>query len=204
MWKETFDLFGSDPELRNHIGFNDLTPHEQQEDLWKRINVMYSKHKERFFTKPFIATPFVDWSGYFQGLLPGVGLTVSMFRMSIENLASEQQKAKWMPLIQNLDILGCYAQTEIGHGSNVAGIETTATLDLVTDEFVIHTPTITATKYWPGDLGRFSSHALVFARTIVGKKDYGVQPFVVQIRDVESWRILSGVKCGDLGPKIGY
>jgi acyl-CoA oxidase len=34
-----------------------------------------------------------------------------------------------MPKVLNLDILGCYAQTEIGHGSNVAGLETTATFD---------------------------------------------------------------------------
>ena len=79
-----------------------------------------------------------------------------------------------MPQITNLDILGCYAQTEIGHGSNVAGIETTATLDKNTDEFVIHTPSITATKYWPGDLGRFSSHAVVFARLIIDEDDHGV------------------------------
>jgi len=69
---------------------------------------------------------------------------------------------------------------------------------------VIHTPSITATKYWPGDLGRFTSHAIVFARLIIDTKDYGVQPFMVQIRDVESWKIRTGVKCGDLGPKIGY
>ena len=86
----------------------------------------------------------------------------------------------------------------------MAGIETTATLDKTTDEFVIHSPTITSTKYWPGDLGRFTSHALVFARLIIGKKDLGVQPFMVQIRDVETWKIRPGVKCGDLGPKIGY
>lgn len=97
-----------------------------------------------------------------------------MFRMSIENLSNEEQKARWLPKIQNVDMLGCYAQTELGHGSNVAGIETTATLDKTTDEFVIHSPTITSTKYWPGDLGRFTSHALVFARLIIGKKDLGV------------------------------
>ena len=56
-------------------------------------------------------------------------------------------------MVQNMNIMGCYAQTELGHGSNVQGIETTATLDKSTDEFVIHSPTIRATKFWPGGLG---------------------------------------------------
>jgi acyl-CoA oxidase len=89
--------------------------------------------------------------------------------------------------------LGCYAQTELGHGSNVAGIETTATLDKSTDEFVIHTPTTTAAKFWPGDLGRFSSHAVVYARLIIEDKDFGVQPFMVQLRDLETYKHLPGV-----------
>jgi len=50
----------------------------------------------------------------------------------------------------------------------------------------------------------FSSHAIVFARLIVDENDYGVQPFMVQIRDTETWKVQPGVKCGDLGPKIGY
>lgn len=165
---------------------------------------MYKKHKELFFVRPMIAAPYTDWQHLFQGLLPGIGLTITMFRLSVENLSSPEQKAKWLPMIQNLDILGCYAQTEIGHGSNVAALETTATLDKATDEFIIHTPSVTATKYWPGDLGRFSSHAVVFARLIVDENDYGVQPFMVQIRDVNTWKKLPGVECGDLGPKIGY
>ena len=98
-----------------------------------------------------------------------------------------------MPGIRNIDFLGCYAQTELGHGSNVAGIETTATLDKNTDEFIIHSPTITSTKYWPGDLGRFTSHAVVFARLIIDENDYGVQPFMVQIRDVNTWKRIKGV-----------
>ena len=107
-------------------------------------------------------------------------------------------------MIKNADLFGCYAQTELGHGSNVAALETTATLDKTTDEFVINTPTITATKYWPGDLGRFSSHAVVFARLRIGETDYGIHPFMVQLRDVSTWRMLPGVNCGDLGPTIGY
>jgi acyl-CoA oxidase len=69
--------------------------------------------------------------------------------------------------VKKMRKLGCYAQTELGHGSNVAGIETTATLDQSTDEFVIHSPTVTSTKYWPGGLGLWANHAVVFAKCIV-------------------------------------
>lgn len=102
-----------------------------------------------------------------------------MFQSSVSVMANEEQKKHWMPLIKNHRILGCYAQTEMGHGSNVAMLETTATLDMSTDEFVIHSPTLTSTKYWPGDLGRFTTHAIVFARCICGENDYGVNAFMV-------------------------
>jgi acyl-CoA oxidase len=102
-----------------------------------------------------------------------------MFWLTVQNLSSEEQKARWMPDIRELNIIGCYAQTELGHGSDVASLETTATLDKATDEFVIHSPTITSTKYWPGDLGRFSTHAVVHARLLIDGKFYGVQPFFV-------------------------
>ena len=75
--------------------------------------------------------------------------------------------------------MGCYAQTEIGHGSDIAGLETTATFDEKTDEFVIHTPSISATKWWPGDMGQFSTHAVVFAQLIIEGNSYGVMPFLV-------------------------
>ena len=75
---------------------------------------------------------------------------------------------------------------------------------MATDEIVINTPTITATKYWPGDLGMFTSHATVFANLIVGEKNYGFQAFLVPLRDLETWKLLPGVKTGSIGPKIGY
>jgi len=61
----------------------------------------------------------------------------------------------------------------------VQGLETTATFDRKTDEIVIHSPTITSTKYWPGELANSASHAAVFARLLVDGNDYGVQPFIV-------------------------
>ena len=100
--------------------------------------------------------------------------------------------------------MGCYAQTELGHGSDVSSLETSATFDQTTDEFVIHTPTISATKWWPGDLGLFSTHALVFAQCIISGNKYGVLPFLVPIRDADTYMPLKGIRCGDMGPKMGY
>ena len=59
------------------------------------------------------------------------------------------------------------------------GLETTAVFDKVTDEFILNSPTITSTKFWPGELGLFANHAIVFARMIIDEKDYGVQAFIV-------------------------
>ena len=53
-----------------------------------------------------------------------------------------------------------------------------------TDEFVIHTPSIKASKFWPGNLGIQATHAIVFARCIADETDFGVQPYIVQIRDL--------------------
>jgi len=97
----------------------------------------------------------------------------------------------------------------MGHGSNVAGLETTAVYDKKTDEFVIHTPSIAATKWWPGDMGLFANYALVFAQLIIKdddgqKNNYGVAPFVVQIRDRETHKRMPGINCGTMGPKMGY
>lgn len=109
-----------------------------------------------------------------------------------------------MPKVINHKVLGAYAQTELGHGSDVAGLETLATFDLATDEFVIHSPTTTSAKYWPGEMGRFTTHAVVMARLKIGAKDFGVHPFIVQLRDMNTFKHLTGVRTGDLGPKFSF
>ena len=92
--------------------------------------------------------------------------------------------AYWEPKLDNYDIHGCYAQTEIGHGSDVSSLKTTATFDRVKDEFVLHTPSIDATKWWPGELGNTANFAIVMARCLIPEEDgqvndYGIQPYIV-------------------------
>nr|CAD1820673.1 unnamed protein product [Ananas comosus var. bracteatus] len=73
-------------------------------------------------------------------------LLKGMFVPAIKGQGTDEQQQKWIPLVYKLQIIGCYAQTELGHGSNVQGLETTATFDPKTDEFVIHSPTLTSSK----------------------------------------------------------
>jgi len=126
-----------------------------------------------------------------------------MFVPAIRGQGTEEQQKKWLPMAYKLQIIGCYAQTELGHGSNVQGLETTATFDPETDEFVIHSPTLTSSKWWPGGLGKASTHALVYARLITDGKDHGINGFIVQLRSLDDHLPLPGITVGDIGLKFG-
>ncbi|KAL3665486.1 hypothetical protein V7S43_009521 [Phytophthora oleae] len=128
----------------------------------------------------------------------------SMFVPTLENQGDDEQRAKWLPLAKNYKILGAYAQTELGHGSNVQGIETVATYDKATQEFIIDSPTLTSRKWWPGGLGKTANHAIVHARLFLDGKDVRVQAFLVQIRSLDDHQPLPGIEVGDIGPKVGF
>lgn len=134
----------------------------------------------------------------------GFELHIGMFIPSILSQGTPEQQAKWMPLCMNLNIIGTYAQTELGHGTFLRGLETVAVYDPKTKSFVIHSPTLTATKWWPGGLGKTATHVILMARLISLGKDYGPHAFVVQIRDLKTHLPLSGIKVGDIGPKLGF
>jgi acyl-CoA oxidase len=134
-----------------------------------------------------------------------------MFVPNIVSLCDEEQKAEWLPLCRDWKMIGCYAQTELGHGSNVRALETTATFvpeskgGMKGGSFIINSPTLTSGKFWPGTLGRTANHAMVIARLIDGGGvDRGIHNFLVPLRSMEDHKLLPGVTTGDVGPKIGY
>ncbi|KAK3085344.1 hypothetical protein FSP39_001824 [Pinctada imbricata] len=127
----------------------------------------------------------------------------TMFIPALERLATEDQKSKWLTLAKQYKIIGTYAQTELGHGTYLQGLETTATYDPQTREFVMNTPTLSAMKWWPGSLGKSSNHALVLATLIISGKKYGMHPFLVQLRSMDDHKVLPGVRVGDIGAKMG-
>lgn len=102
-------------------------------------------------------------------------------------------------------------RTELGHGSNVRGLECKATWDPKTKEFILHSPTLTASKWWNGTMGRTANHAIVVAQLYVPETststkliNRGPHPFIVQIRDLKTHQPMEGIIVGDIGPKYGY
>jgi acyl-CoA oxidase len=93
----------------------------------------------------------------------------------------------YVPLVTNRGVLGCYLQTELGHGTNVSGLETTATYIPETKEFEIHSPTLTSSKWWIGALGKTATHGVVQAKLILGGKDYGPHLFFIQLRSLSTF-----------------
>lgn len=73
-----------------------------------------------------------------------------MFLPTILGQATTEQQVEWLGRAWGMNILGTYAQTELGHGTFIRGLETTATYDPTTEEFVLNSPTITSYKWWPG------------------------------------------------------
>jgi acyl-CoA oxidase len=126
----------------------------------------------------------------------------AIFVATVIGQANEEQFAYWVPKIMNFEITGSYAQTELGHGSNVRGLQTQAVYDKGTDEFVLSTPTLQSIKWWPGCLGKIATHCVLYAQLIIDGKEHGVQVFIVQIRD-ENHLPLKGIRLGDLGNKMG-
>ena len=99
--------------------------------------------------------------------------------------------------------LGCYALTELGHGSNVRGIQTTAHYDIEAQEFVINTPDDIAQKFWVGGLGKSAFRAVVYAQLWTKGKCYGVHCFWMTIRAPKDHRVLPGLEIGQCGEKLG-
>ncbi|QLY27735.1 acyl-CoA dehydrogenase [Nocardia huaxiensis] len=129
------------------------------------------------------------------------GVQWGLFGGAVENLGTARHK-DYIAQLLPLDLLGCFAMTETGHGSDVANLETTATYDPATREFVIHSPTPSARKDYIGGAAEHARVAAVFAQLITEGKSQGVHCFVVPIRD-DQGNDLPGVTTSDCGLKGG-
>lgn len=177
-----------------------VLPSLPRKDAWTRAALQARELIKLKLTEGWSHTQFMEAIRLTDNFLP-VQPQFRIFLSNLDRQMSDEQKAIWMPKAERFEIFGSYAQTELGHGSNVRGIETTATFDKDKDEFLINSPTISSTKYWIGTTGVWATHSIVVARLIIDGKVYGNHLFMTQIRDLDTQRLMPGVEIYEMGPK---
>ncbi len=135
-------------------------------------------------------------------LLVKFGVQFGLFGGAVQQLGTRLHHERYLRAIGSLELPGCFAMTEARHGSDVQHLETTATYDPATREFVIDTPADEAHKEYIGNAARDGRLAVVFAQLITGGDCHGVHAFLVRIRD-EHGDVCPGVRIEDCGEKMG-
>jgi acyl-CoA oxidase len=130
------------------------------------------------------------------------GVQFGLWGGAVNHLGTKRHHERYLARIASLELPGCFAMTETGHGSNVQQLETTATYDPNSEEFVVDTPLERARKEFIGNAACHGRMAAVFAQLIVGGESHGVHALVVPLRD-EKGTLQPGVEIEDGGHKVG-
>lgn len=197
--QETIKKFKEYNPKENAFKFLEMSRLDQVKTAYKfAANMIKNKYYDNVSGNvPHESTYFVNFE------FPG-SVNHIMAKPIIDVLGNDAQRKKWLPLIDSARAVGAYAQTELGHGSDVQSLETEVIYNEQTKDFTLHSPNTSSIKWWPGELGQFGNFAVVYAKTIVRGKKLGVFAYVVQLRDFETHKLLEGVEMGDIGPKLGY
>ena len=204
VFKTLIQQLERDPILGNDASYYDLTKAQQREITARRIGRV-AQYLE-------VGDPLL-WETTRTSLLnlvdsqvgTRIGVNLGLFLGCIRGNGTEEQRKYWTTTKETVhlkNLYGCFGMTELAHGSNVAGLETTATFDKSRDQFIINTPHIGATKWWIGGAAHLATHCAVYARLVVDGEDYGVKTFVVPLRD-SAHNLMPGVTVGDIGAKMG-
>ncbi|MBA0770429.1 hypothetical protein Gotri_019066 [Gossypium trilobum] len=209
--EKIFDFFNSRPDLQTPT---EISMKEHRELCLRQLLGLVREGKIKPFryvvedpAKYFAISEAVGSIDISLGIKFGV--QYSLWGGSVLNLGTKKHRDKYFDGIDNLDYLGCFAMTELHHGSNVQGLQTVATFDPITDEFIIDTPNDGAIKWWIGNAAVHGKFATVFARLVLpthdskGVSDMGVHAFIVPIRDLKTHQPLPGIEINDCGHKIG-
>ncbi|ATO13604.1 acyl-CoA oxidase [Micromonospora sp. WMMA2032] len=135
-------------------------------------------------------------------LMVKAGVQWGLFGGAVMALGTERHHDAYLRDIVAARLLGCFAMTETGHGSDVQQLRTTCVYDPRTQTFDLHTPHEAARKDYIGNAARDGRMAVVFAQLVIEGRRHGVHAWLVPIRD-ERGRPLPGVTIEDAGPKAG-
>jgi acyl-CoA oxidase len=190
---------------------DDLSFHEQRDHIFEQLKAIAKTNGPKLLfprayggldevggaISGFETQAFGDLS-----LLVKGGVQWGLFGGTVRHLGTKRHHDRYLESIMTVDLPGCFAMTETGHGSDVQALRTTATYDPETDEFVICTPDDDARKDYIGNAAQHGRMAAVFAQLITGEECHGVHAFLVPLRN-DSGDVLPGVHIEDDGVKAG-
>ncbi|CAG8449408.1 16096_t:CDS:10 [Dentiscutata heterogama] len=200
---DAYQMIQRDPDLYIPGGHSfDMTQPQQRELVQRQVLRYQRAHKT--LKDPLLRRALeIAMCIYSEAFSMKTYVHNTLFRQSIEFFGTKEQQDEWMDDVLNWRIIGCFAMTELGHSSFIRGLETTATYDRIHDEFIINSPTLTATKWWIGMAGQTATHTVAICQIIIDSENHGINWFVVPLRDRKTGHLLPGITAGDLGAKYG-
>jgi alkylation response protein AidB-like acyl-CoA dehydrogenase len=203
-WKKTLDLYRRNPKME-YLNTFESSKQELRDNAnyiftktWKNLDYDYESYKKNpvYMINCMITHGFTSMSAGTK-----VGVHFGLYTKTLLSLGTEKHR-KWIKRAFDLSDYGCFMLTEMGHGSNVQGIITTATYDHSTRSFILNTSLDMGMKFWIGNLAQTANMGVVFANLIIDGKNEGVHAFLIKLRD-DDGNVSPGILIGDCGMKMG-
>ncbi|KAG0245587.1 acyl-Coenzyme A oxidase [Mortierella sp. GBA43] len=196
-----FQMIQRDPELRMHHGHQyDLTRPEDREQTMRQIARVVEIQRQTKDPR-IVQALFKAMCFYSESFSQRTYVHRMLFRQALELFGTAEQQDKWLDDIINWRVVGCFSMTELGHSSFLRGLQTSSTYDPESDEWIIQSPTLAATKWFVGSCGEIATHTVALCQTVVNGENHGINWFIVPLRDLKTGKLLPGVTCGDMGHK---